>query len=185
MQAQTTGNGNFEWNQRWQHYLHRTYSWQRLAMLSADSAFDHLTGEPGEWGRDAGYFGARYGAALGRRIVRNSIELGAGAALGEDTRFRPSRATSFRSRLGYAFLQSVSATREEHRVFAWSRLAATVGGAALCSGWGGQRPLGPGRFMDGVAFGYLGHLQNSLLAEFAGDLKNFGRRVRKRILRAD
>jgi len=184
MQAQTVADRNFDWNERWRYYLHRTYSWQRMATLSAESAFDHAIGSPDEWNREAGYFGARFGSALGRRMVRNSIEFGAGGALREDTRFRASGGASLKGRLGFAFLQSVTATRGDRRVFSWSRLAATAGAVALCSGWG-RRPLGPGRFAEGMAFSYMGQVQNSLLAEFGVELKKLGRGVRRRILRSN
>src|SRR5689334_23165045 len=81
---------SFDWNQRWENYVHRTYSWQRLSLLAVDTGIDHLMREPREWGCHPHTFAFRYASGVGKRVVRNTIELGVGQALGEDIRFRPS-----------------------------------------------------------------------------------------------
>jgi len=179
-QALPGGGVPFDWQARWQHYLHRTYSWERLGFLAADSAFEQLMGEPREWGRRPHSFAYRYSAGLGGRVVRNSIELGAGAALHEDIRFRPSGARTFRGRIKYAFWQAFTGQRDGRRAFAYSRLAGTAGGTLAISLWE-PRPLTASRFFEGVGFGFAGHLQNSFLNEFSGDLKAAGRAVRRKI----
>jgi hypothetical protein len=170
----------FDWDQRWHHYLQRTYSWQRMGLLAADTAFEHWTGDSGEWGRGSEGLGSRYGGGFGSRIIRNSIELGAGAALGEDTRFRPSGAATLGARVRYAALQAFTADRGGQRRFAYSRLAATIGGCLVTTRWQG-RPLTTPRLAGRFADGYLSHLENSLLAEFGDDLKAVGLRVRKKV----
>ena len=172
----------FDWEQRWQHYVYRTYSWQRLSLLAVDSGVDHVLGEPREWGRGPYSFGYRFAAGFGKRVVRNSIELGAGAALREDLRFRPSRDLRFRGRIRHAFLQAFAAYQGEHMRFGYSRLASTTGGVLTGSLWD-PCPLTAGRFFERVGSGYLGHLENSFLAEFEGDMKAMGRRVRRAVLR--
>jgi hypothetical protein len=180
-QAPQDATASFDWDQRWQHYLQRTYSWQRMGLLVLDTTFDHVTGDSREWGRTPQGFGCRYGSNLGSRIVRNSIELGAGAALREDARFRPSGAKTLGGRVRYATLQAFVAYRGEERRFAYSRLAATVGGFVAVSLWGG-RPISPWRFAGNVGGAYTGHLENSFLNEFGDDLKAVGLRVRKKVL---
>ena len=134
-QAPPSATPRYEWKDRWSYYLHRTYSWQRMSLLAADTAFDHLMGEPGEWARDPECYAWRYGSAFGHRVVRNTIELGAGAALGEDARFRLSQAAGFRARVRYAAIQAFAGYRGERRVFAYSRLAGAIGGAGpICLG---------------------------------------------------
>jgi hypothetical protein len=172
---------SFDWDQRWHYYLQRTYSWQRMGLLALDTTFDHVTGDAREWDHTPGGFGCRYGSSLGSRIVRNSIELGAGAALREDARFRPSGAKTLGARVRYATLQAFTAYRGEERRFAYSRLAATVGGFVAVSLWRG-RPLSPSRFGESIVDSYTSHLENSFLDEFGDDLKAAGRRVRKRVL---
>ena len=171
----------FDWEQRWQYYLQRTYSWQRMGLLAVDTAFDHMTTSSRAWDRSPQSYAYRYGATFGSRILRNSVELGAGALLGEDTRFRPSRAETFGGRVRYATLQAFTGYHGEARRFAYSRLAATAAGwvaISLCQG----RPLSPSRFAGGLGDGYLSHLQNSFLTEFGDDLKAAGRRMRLRVL---
>jgi hypothetical protein len=173
----------FDWGQRWHYYVYRTYSWQRLSILSAETVWDHMMREPREWDREADSYGYRLGAALGRRMVRNTIELGAGAALGEDTRFRASGNRAFGSRIRYAFIQAFTAyDRDGKRRFGYSRLAGTMGGMAVISCWGPQ-PFGAQQYFERVGFDFLGHLENSFLSEFGDDMKAVGRSVRKKVFR--
>ena len=172
----------FDWGERWEYYVHRTYSWQRLSFLAADTGLEHLTGDSRRWGRQSRYLGYRFAGGLGRRVVGNSIELGLGAAFDENARFRPSHARGMGARLRYAAIGSVAGYRGERRVMAYSRLAATVGAVLAVSLWDPQ-PLTTGSFFGRAAGGYVGHLENSFLVEFSGDLIAFGRRMRTRILR--
>jgi hypothetical protein len=172
----------FPIEERWRHYVHRTYSWQRMAMLGVDSVFDQFMREPREWGRGPASYGYRYGSGFGRRFVRNSIELGAGIALKEDTRFRPSGEKGLLRRIRYASTNAFLARGPDgERTFAYSRLAATVGAPLIASTW---HPChrSPGHYAESVGFGYLGHLQNSLLTEFSPDMIRLGKRVRARFL---
>jgi len=126
----------FPIHERLRHYVHRTYSWQRMALLGADTLVDHILVEPHEWGRRPASYTFRYSSAFGRRIVRNSIELGAGIALGEDARFKPSQKHTFLRRLRFASENSVLALNHQgNRQIALSRLAATVGGILIASTW--------------------------------------------------
>ena len=153
-----------------------------MAMLGVDSAFDQFMREPREWGRGADGFGYRYGSAFGRRFVRNSIELGAGIAFKEDTRFRPSGEKGLMRRFRFAAANAFLARGPDgERTFAYSRLAATVGGPLIASTW---HPCSrsPGYYAESVGYGYLGHLQNSLLTEFSPDMIRLGKKVRARFL---
>ena len=178
--AQTAADpgASFDWDQRWNHYLYRTYSWQRMGYLAVDSTFDYLTGDARDCDRSAAGYGCRFGSNLGSRIVRNSIELGAGAMLHEDTRFRPSGAKTFGARIRYATLSAFEAYRGEERRFAYSRLAATLGGVVAVSLWRG-RGVTPWRLAQGIEDSYASHLENSFLTEFSDDLKGLGRKVWK------
>jgi hypothetical protein len=166
---------SFTWEERLQHYVHRTYSWQRMTLLAADTGFDHLL-SPNEWGRGPESFGYRYGAGFGRRIVRNSIELGLGFALDEDLRFRPSSLKGFRNRIGYSVRHAFLASRGE---LAYARFAASAGGALVGTAF---QSAPASQVLQGIGFDMAGHLQNSLLAEFSPDLKRFATRLRKGLL---
>lgn len=181
-QGPTGGAAAFPLDERVRHYVHRTYSWQRMSLLGADTVVDQLFGEPREWGRGPSSFMYRYSSGFGRRIVRNSIELGVGIALKEDTRFTPSSETSLLRRIQAASTRSLTSP-DEHggRKFAYSRLAATVGGVLIASTWHPCERT-PGHFMGSIAFGYVGHLQNSLLSEFSPDMIRVGKKVRLKLL---
>ncbi len=169
-------------DERLRNYLYRTYSWQRMATLGADSAIDHLLFDPRGWNRGPDGFACRYASSFGSRIVRNSIELGSGILLREDTRFHTSHERSFLTRLRFATTGAVLVQGPGgNRRFAFSRLAATVGGVVVCSTW---RPRGHlyENFAANIADSYFSHWQNSMLTEFTPDLIRFGKRVRARLV---
>jgi hypothetical protein len=172
---------SFSFDQRARHYVHRTYSWQRMITLGVDSGFDHLLEDPREWGQGPEAFGYRYAAGFAKRVVRNSIELGLGAALREDTRFQPSQRNGLRNRIRYATLHAFTAVHPDGEVGpAYSRFGAMICGALIGYSWY-PRPLTAPDFFQGIAFGTIGHLQNSFLTEFAPDMKNFGKRIRRKV----
>jgi hypothetical protein len=134
--AQVQRSKQFPIEERWRHYVHRTYSWQRMALLGLDTAVDHALQEPYEWGRSPESFTYRYSSSFGRRVVQNSIELGAGIRLREDTRFAPSRKEGFLRRVGAAATSAVMARNERgNRRFSYARLAATAGALLVTSTW--------------------------------------------------
>lgn len=170
---------NMSWDERLGYFTQRTFAWQRLGLMAGDTAFEHLLGEPREWGRDPHTFANRYSARFGKRLVRNSIELGAGALFREDIRYQPSGMTGFGRRLRFALLQSVLAADGG---FAYSRLAGNAGAVLVSSNWYPGGFTGR-RAVEGIAFGFLGQLENSLLTEFSPDLKTMGRRFSRGLLR--
>ena len=170
----------FTWDERVQDYLHRTYGWHRLTMSAATTGVEYLLKEPKQYDGRPNSLAYTVGANMGRRVVRNTIELGAGALLHEDTRFRPSGATGFGARLRYATLQAFRTSGDNPR-FAYSRLLGTTGGALVTPPIYGGSMTGP-RLLEDIGMGYLGHLQKSMLTEFGGDLVNLGGRVKRKLL---
>jgi len=65
--------------ERWEHYLRRTYSWQRMGLMGVDVAADMVVSKPAG-GRSTECFNDRYAGAFFRRARRTSVELVAGAA---------------------------------------------------------------------------------------------------------
>src|SRR5262245_65003241 len=84
--------------QRWAHYLHRTFHPQRLGLLAAETAIDHATEQPSCWNRDAQSYALRYTRAFERRFIRNTAQFGAGILTGEDLRYRPSHSAGLQAR---------------------------------------------------------------------------------------
>lgn len=164
------------------YYLHRTYGLQKLGWLSVDTAIDHLTGEP-EWGRGIGGYGCRYASSFGRRLITNSVELGAVLVLRQDTRFHRSHQTGLFPRLRYATKHAFLATGSSGAIEpAYARFAGIAGGALIAPTWR-RRTLSGAGFGEDLAFSTLDQVQNSLLTEFTPDLLNVGRRFRKRLLK--
>ncbi|HWB96755.1 MAG TPA: hypothetical protein VG672_08640 [Bryobacteraceae bacterium] len=169
--------------ERWGHYLYRTYSWQRMSLLGADSLVDHVLLDPAAFDRGPGGYWCRYSSGFGRRIVRNSIEFGAGFVLREDLRYRRSPDRGILARLRMATTSAVLAydpAGGQH--FAWSRLAANTGASMISASWQPYRN-GTGRVAGNFAWSYVGQIENNLLSEFAPDILHLGKKVRTRFFR--
>ncbi len=171
----------FDWGARLRLFAQRTYGWDRLSMMAADSGLDYLLDEPKEWGQAPQTLASRYSARFGKRLVRNSVELGVGGLLGEDTRFRPSGLKGVRPRVWFA-LQHAVLTHDNH--VAWSRAAGTAAGSLVSSTWypypGG---LTAGRIIDGLLSGLMGQVQTSFETEFESDVKAAGKRLFRKLRR--
>lgn len=166
------------------YYLHRTYSWQRTALLGLDTGFDHLiTGVPeGSGGMDR--FGSRYGDAFARRASRNSMELGLGILLGEDPRYHPSGQRGLGRRLRHAAIYTIFCARPDGgRHVSVSRLAPAVGTDLLASTWE-RRPFTAGNVMANIGWTLAGDLQTRCLDEFGPDLKRLGQHIGRMLLRS-
>jgi hypothetical protein len=167
--------------QPFQNYLDRTFGWQTLTWLATDTAIDHLRSRP-EWGRGPGGFGCQYASGFGRRLISNSVELGVGLALHEDTRFHFSGRNGFMPRMRYAmahaFIDSVRGGKFEP---AYARFAAITSSALIAPSWHRQTLSASGFFLD-LTSGILGQLQNSVLYEFGPDLQRLGQKIRKKVL---
>src|ERR1700730_520896 len=168
-------------SQPFQNYLDRTFGWQTLSWLATDTAIDHLRSRP-EWGRGPGGFGCQYASGFGRRLISNSVELGVGLALHEDTRFHLSGRSGLMPRMRYAmahaFLASAPGGKFEP---AYARFAAITSSALIAPSWHRQTLSASGFFLD-LSSGMLGQLQNSVLYEFGPDLQRFGQKIRKKVL---
>src|SRR5437667_7238326 len=160
--------------ERFRYYLNRTYAWQKMGWLAADTALDHLLNEP-EGGRGLGGYGCQYASSFGRRLVSNSVEFGAVLILRQDARFRPSREKGFLPRIRYAATHAFLATSASGNVQpAYARLAGITGGALVAPVWH-QRTLSASGFGRDLAFSTLDQVQNSLLTEFSPDMLKIGR----------
>ncbi len=170
--------------ERVHYYVQRTYtSRERLAFLVADSALGHLQNDPKEWGRAPECFGARVASNFGRRIVSNTIEFGLGAALDEDTRYRPSQLGPLRQRIWYATTSAFTARVADGKTrFGYSRLGAIAGGVWVASSWHPENKSASDLWQD-VGFAVLGKVPDNLLSEFSPDMRRTGARVARAVWR--
>ena len=170
--------------ERLHYYIHRTYtSQERLAFLVADSALGHLQNDPQEWGRSPECFGARVASNFGRRVVSNTIEFGLGAALHEDTRYRPSELGTLRQRIWYATTSAFTARVPGGKTrFGFSRLGAIAGGVWVASSWHPGEKSASDHWQD-VGFAVLGKVPDNLLSEFSPDMRRTGTSIARAIWR--
>jgi hypothetical protein len=172
---------SFTLQERWDHYVYRTYSWQRLALLGVDVSTDMAFSKP-KHGRTAGVFADRYTGGFLRRTTRTSIEYGAGILLHEDVRRRESGRTGLAPRLKYALAHTWTAYQPDGTSrFAWSRLAGAAGGITVFEAWD-NKPLRTGRLAHKVSWALASNVQDALLAEFSSDMRRFGMKMKKRLL---
>src|SRR6266498_2600093 len=135
--AQTVDSGFSDWQERWDHYVERTYSWKNMGLLAADSLANQ-TLRLEKCTRKPYCLPHNVGGAFARRITRTSIELGAGALLREDIRRRPSGLTGFMPRAHFALTHALVARgRDGEWELAYSRFAGTFGAITVSTDWHG------------------------------------------------
>ncbi|GEM_PF-3553410 len=167
---------SLDWNDRWQNYVERTYSWQRIALVAADAAFGQ-TFQLKKCGRPPYCFPNDFGAALSRRTARTTVELGVGALLHEDLRRPPSGLTGFRRRFVYAMVHAPLARGADGEWRpAYSRFAGSMAGIAVASAYRG-RPVGAPCMAEGIGWSFAAYFQDALMAEFEPDMKRMARKV--------
>ncbi len=167
-------------HERWDSYVQKTYSWQRISVVAAETAFDQ-TFQLRKCGRPPYCFPHEIGGALTRRTARATMELAAGALLHEDLRRRPSNLSGFRRRVSYALLHApLARDRDGDWRPAYSRFVGTLGAVAVTSAWDG-RPLTTEHLAKGFGFTATSYFQDALWTEFEPDLKRMGRGVVDRL----
>lgn len=89
------------------------YDWRHLfdtenvVFAGIGAGVDQWRGRPREWGEGWGPYFERYGSHLGQYVVQRSIMFPVQAIDEEDTRYFPSKRTTFKGRLADAFLHTV------------------------------------------------------------------------------
>ena len=168
--------------ERWDAYLERTYSWKRIGLLTAETAFDR-TFDLRKCGRFPFCFPHEMGGALARRTAGTSIEFGMGALLREDIRRRPSNLPGLPRRVAWALLHATLAARPDGTWRpCYSRIGGTFGGMAVASAWNG-RPITASRLFEGFGWSLTSQLQDALWTEFEPDMKRAGHRLAGRLRR--
>lgn len=171
----------FTLQERWDHYIGRTYTWQRMGLLAFDVGTDMALSKP-RHGRTMDVFGDRFAGGFLRRATRTTLELGAGAVLHEDIRRRQSGREGFGPRLKYALAHTWTAYQPDgHSHFSSSRLIGALGGCAVFEAWD-QQPMTSGRLAHKLSWTLASNVQDSLLAEFGPDMKRFGMKLKKRFM---
>ncbi|MEO0857172.1 MAG: hypothetical protein AAFY55_10020 [Bacteroidota bacterium] len=91
------------------------------------STVAHLSEEPDSWDQNAAGFAARLASNGGGALVYTGTEHGLAALLGVDLRYRPQGEGRFGTRLGHAFLGSVTVRTDD----GWMPTLPLAGGAVV------------------------------------------------------
>jgi hypothetical protein len=109
---------------------------ENVVFAGIGASFDQLRERPSEWGEGWGSFGERYASHLGQYAVQRSIMFPVQAIDHEDTRFFRSTRTSYKGRLGDAFLHTVWRHDDEGGMMpAYSEFLGDYGAAAVSRFW--------------------------------------------------
>ena len=163
--------------ERLRRYVHQLIGPAAVGRTTALSLFEWGRGRPPDWSQDADGFGRRLAWSYGRLVTQQTIELGAGAALGEDTRyFRMGEGSTVR-RTWHALASTVIwHTPSGSPRPAWARLGGIYGGAMESMRWYPDRNTATG---DGVRMANLqlaGTAAYNVFREFWPDIRNAFRR---------
>ena len=138
------------------------------------AALDQWRDRPAEWGQGWNALGERYASHLGQYAIQRSIMFPVQAIDHEDTRFLRSKRTTYKGRIGDAFLHTVWRRDDSGGMMpAYSEFLGDYGAAAVSRLWW------PQRFHTGSAIFVAG--SNTLLIdaginvlhEFTPDLKRW------------
>ncbi len=180
LSAQTPASGSLEWQDRWDSYVQRTYSWQRVGMLGVETAFDQMFNLE-KCGRPPYCFPHSFGRAMASRVASTSLELGAGALFREDIRRRPSGLTGIRKRAIFALIHAPLARGPDGQWRpAYSRFVGTAGAFVVSSEYAG-RPLTGSRVAQAFGWSMADYLQCAVLTEFEPDIRRIGMGLLKRV----
>jgi hypothetical protein len=165
-------------------YVFRTYTDPaRIGWLLFDSAVDNWSQAPHEWDRSSEGYMYRVASGWGRRIVRNTAQLGLETVLQEDSRYRTSGERRFGRRFFHAVNHSVLAYKPDGSVEPmYGRMAAGVIASATSSTWH-PHSIAPVSLLGGMGQSAIDRAGNNLLSEFEPELRNFGRRVWNNLVR--
>jgi len=145
-----------------------------IVFAGIGAAFDQWRDRPGEWGQGWNAFGERYASHLGQYAIQRSIMFPVQAIDHEDTRFFRSKRTTFKGRVGDAFLHTVWRHDDSGGMMpAYSEFLGDYGAAALSRLWW------PDRFHHGSAIFVAGSdtmlidAGINVLHEFTPDIKRW------------
>ncbi len=148
--------------------------WDNFIYAGIGAALDQWRERPGEWGDGWGAYGERYASHIGQYAIQRSIMFPVQAFDHEDARYFRSKRTSFKGRLGDAFLHTIWKHSDTGGMMpAYSEFFGDYGAAALSRLWW------PQRFHHGSAIFVAGSdtilidAGINVLHEFAPDVKRW------------
>lgn len=115
---------------------HHVLDVDNLIFGGIGAAIDQARDRPGEWGQGWGAFAERYGSHFGQYLVQRSIMYPVQAIDHEDTRYLRSTRSSYKGRLGDAFLHTIWRRSDSGGMMpAYSEFLGDYGAAAVSRMW--------------------------------------------------
>jgi hypothetical protein len=118
------------------------YDWRHLfdvdnvVYAGIGASFDQARERPSEWGEGWGSFSERYASHLGQYAIQRSIMFPIQAIDHEDTRYFPSKRTTYKGRLADAFLHTIWRHNDSGGMMpAYSEFLGDYGAAAISRLW--------------------------------------------------
>ena len=147
---------------------------ENLVYAAIGASIDQWRDRPGEWGQGWGPLGERYASHVGQYLIQRSIMFPVQAMDHEDTRYFRSKRTSYKGRLGDAFLHTIWRHADSGEMMpAYSEFLGDYGAAAVSRLWWPSRyRTGSGIFIAGSDT-ILIDAGINVLHEFSPDLKRW------------
>jgi hypothetical protein len=107
-----------------------------LVFAAIGASFDQWRDRPSEWGEGWGPLGERYASHVGQYVIQRSIMFPVQAIDHEDTRYFRSSRTSYKGRIGDAFLHTIWRHSDDGGMMpAYSEFLGDYGAAAVSRLW--------------------------------------------------
>ena len=134
-----------------------------------------------KWGSGLSGWGKSLAAVQGQRVVANTTELFIGQLIGDDARYRPSGKKGLTRRVWYATTHAFTARASSGNTRpAYSRCIAVTTGILVANQWRPEPKTGSDLART-LIFGITDKIQDDLLDEFSPDLKQFGRKIWRKV----
>ena len=157
--------------ERLQWFAVSTVGPQSLAAGVVSSGWSTAFNNPPEYGPTWEGFGKRYGMRLTGVSTGNAIEVGLGAAWGEDPRYFRAEGKPFRERLRHIIKMTfVAAGRDGRLRPAYARYSAVVGNNVLSNAWRVESQRSFDDTLIRCLFGVSGRMAGNAFAEFWPDV---------------
>lgn len=109
---------------------------ENVVFAGIGAGFDQARDRPSQWGEGWGAFGERYASHIGYYVTQRAIMFPVQAIDHEDTRYFPSKRTSYKGRIGDAFLHTIWRHSDSGGMMpAYSEFLGDYGAAAVSRLW--------------------------------------------------
>ena len=126
--------------ERWDDYLHRSFSWEATAeRVGRNAVLNTWSNNPPEWDGMGGY-GKRVASDFSRSWIRRGMESAGAAAIGHDPRYIPCPCENPWKRIAHAMSQTLlTYDNDGKRVFGYARVGSRYAASMIETQWFPER----------------------------------------------